>query len=505
MDEVKSIHLVFPFEFKEGMTEELEIDGFEIINYDETMDTFADWAETDADNIADVALVHGLSVTGAGDTLSQKQSIYNCLKRVREHKENLRMVIIFPEDVQSDKDFVSKIAQLMIYDIYFTDELNLNDMTHWLRHKKGYKHVSKILEGYKSHDRKDYQNASEIKVELNDTHPDSEDHETKHKQETKQKPSADQFLQEKKILKQIQSVASRSQGDVRTVYRSFASKLITVTSVKGGVGKTDISLNLAKALQINTNVSKICLVDYDFPYGGIASALNLKRHSDLGDWMLKETDHITEEGLKNRVVQHEGIDIIPMSLNIRDNQEFQSLHSEIMIDILKRYYDIVIIDTSGFSQPALVAIERASEVLMITSHDIVSLSTSIAYKEDLLNLYGINHEKISLFINQVPVHEDIKKQAIAEAFEDHESQTPVIGYAPYDDKVRQHRNKGVFIYEALPHHSFSTGIDMILEQLDIVSDNLISKKNRASLTNGVKEKASGFLSAIKNRKVTESN
>jgi MinD-like ATPase involved in chromosome partitioning or flagellar assembly len=157
-----------------------------------------------------------------------------------------------------------------------------------------------------------------------------------------------------------------------------------------------------------------------------------------------------------------------MAIKLKDSLEFQRRQAEIMLDTLRKYHDVLIVDTSSFSEATLAAITIASEVILVCTHDVVSISATHAYKEDLIKLYGTNPEKMSLFLNMVPAYEDISKQKIAELFEDNaRTGVSVIGYAPYDDLVRQYRNKRAIIYGERPDHSFPQGINMIMRSLGL--------------------------------------
>src|SRR5690606_24439685 len=124
-------------------------EDIEILYTDTSLDTFSQWANSDDEKCAEIALVYGLSIVSKGDHFfSQKQSIYERLKEVRLARENLRLIVIFPSQVQAETDFVSSIAQLAIYDMHFTDDFYTDDIIEWIKNPKGYKHVDSILKGY---------------------------------------------------------------------------------------------------------------------------------------------------------------------------------------------------------------------------------------------------------------------------------------------------------------------------------------------------------------------
>lgn len=268
---------------------------------------------------------------------------------------------------------------------------------------------------------------------------------------------------------------NRSQKEIRTEYKAFAAKILTVASMKGGVGKTTIAINLAVAIREHTR-TKIAILDFDFPYGGVAQALNVERTAHLGDWLNKTGPAITPLGVKQRVIEYEGIDIIPMATRVTDSLNFQKEQAEYLLDILKKVYDVIIVDTSNLTDPALIAIERSTEVILVTDHDKVAITNTHQYKRDLIGLYGNEHSKMSIFINKVPDDEDVSKEDIATVFEDEEDSTPVIGYAPFDDLVRIYRNQGKVIYLHESAHPLCLGIDMILHSLDIIPEEILNKR-----------------------------
>ena len=56
-------------------------------------------------------------------------------------------------------------------------------------------------------------------------------------------------------------------------------KVISISSVKGGVGKTTLTLNLAGIYQ--QLKKRVLIIDFDLYSGGIATLLDLKNKKDL--------------------------------------------------------------------------------------------------------------------------------------------------------------------------------------------------------------------------------
>lgn len=459
------IHLVYRDGF-ESLKLALEENGH-IIKWDLSLEQFALASQSNGvDPGTDIVLMDGT----AG--CRTKQESFEFLKQARTNLPDMRFIVQLPTSESDDKEWLNKLFGLSIYDIHFVDEFTLDDVEEWLVTKKNltdYEYAGEPLQG---------EIQSDVSFQPNEEVED----------------------EEKQLVHRLSKLRTKKEKETIFQYRAFAAKVITVASMKGGIGKTDISLNLACAIQEHTK-SRVVVVDFDFPYGGISQALQFTRTVHIGDWLMKPGEVLTEEGVHQRVIEHEGLHIIPMAVNIKDSLQFQRLQSEMMIDTLRKYYDVIIVDTSGFSEAAIVAIGRSTEVILLTGHDTVAISNTSAYRGDIINYFGNNPDKITLFINMVPKEEDITLQDIAETFEDNEIYTPVIGYAPYDDTVRQCRNKGLLIYHEKPLHSFSMGIDMILKSLDVVPEEVLNQKKiafvKSSRSNGLANQVERLMGRIR--------
>ena len=510
-----SLHLVFPAEILDSIAGDLEQVGYTVAQRDSSIDTMVDWATSTEEKI-DCAVVYGLAVTSLGESNNTKEAAYQLLKQVRIHQEDMRLIVLFPEMMKYDKDFISKIAQLNIYDIHFMNSLNTNDIVYCIENKRGFQHVERLLSDYESDEEDEAYDVDDMFETEEEDEEEEIQKETlqekffKRKQREKENTKNDKerekiqfpsFFMPKKgqteeeqpkklpkspkkpketkekqynLLENISHITTKLTPKKETVkykYRSFSSKVIVVTGTKGGIGKTEVTLNLAAALREETYIDRICVVDFGFPYGSIASALQISRKANLSHWKMewKEGKTITEEGLKGMVVNTEGIDFIPLPLKAHESLTFHQEQAEFMIDTLRNFYDAVLIDASSFSSVTKIALERANDIILLTNHDVSSISNCLAYKEEMIRSYGIDYEKVSVFLNQVPKNEDIKKDAIAEAVEDGNYPTPIIGYALYDDAVRLCRNRGEWIYYEKPKHSFSKGMDMLLDGLGFYS------------------------------------
>lgn len=144
-------------------------------------------------------------------------------------------------------------------------------------------------------------------------------------------------------------------------------KIISFVSVKGGVGKTTISLETAVCLANEFN-KRVLLIDGNISAPNVGLYLDLTHKTGLQDVL---------EGMsfQNAVYESYGVDVIPAALNNYDKQDILKLKR--IIEKIKNRYDFIILDSSPHYSE-MVPIVAASEIIfVVTTPDKVTLDTSL--------------------------------------------------------------------------------------------------------------------------------
>ncbi len=150
----------------------------------------------------------------------------------------------------------------------------------------------------------------------------------------------------------------------------YAGRVITIASPKGGVGKTTVSTNLAIGLTASAPQSTV-LVDLDVQFGDCASALGLVPEYTLPDAVRGPASEDTMV-LKTFLTQH------PSGLYAVCGAESPAAGDTVtgedvtrLLASLAREFRYVVVDTApGLSEQTLAALDRASDVVMLTSMDV---------------------------------------------------------------------------------------------------------------------------------------
>lgn len=167
--------------------------------------------------------------------------------------------------------------------------------------------------------------------------------------------------------------------------KTSSARVIAVTSGKGGVGKTSVSVNLA--LELRKQGEKVVILDADFGLANVEVMLGIRPRYNLVDLVFnnRTIEEIITEGPM-------GIGFISGGSGVQDlvNLEKGQLKKLIAKLVkLDNLYDVVIIDTgAGISDSVLEFVLTSPEVLLIVTPE----PTSITDAYSLLKAVNRNKE-----------------------------------------------------------------------------------------------------------------
>jgi flagellar biosynthesis protein FlhG len=173
------------------------------------------------------------------------------------------------------------------------------------------------------------------------------------------------------------------------------ARIITITSGKGGVGKTSISLNLS--LSLASKGCKVCLFDADLGLANVNILTGIYPKKDL-ESVISGQSRLNEIIIKN----FQGIDIIPGSSGVKKIADLTKTQTETLIRAFLDLedYDYFIFDTSaGISSQVLSFCMASHEIILIATCEPTSLTDAYSMLK-VLSKYGYSCP-VKVVINQV--------------------------------------------------------------------------------------------------------
>lgn len=179
------------------------------------------------------------------------------------------------------------------------------------------------------------------------------------------------------------------------------SRIITITSGKGGVGKTTVTANLGSALALKGY--KVCLIDADFGLRNLDILLGLSNRIilDISDYLQKmcSFSHII---VKHRTMKN--LHLVPGSKKRLSEMELKSFRE--MLKQIDSLYDFILIDSpSGLESGFFYALDGAHEAIIVTTSDKTAL-------QDADRVIGIlesqNELELSLVVNSYRNNQEVE-------------------------------------------------------------------------------------------------
>ena len=152
----------------------------------------------------------------------------------------------------------------------------------------------------------------------------------------------------------------------------MAGKIITISSVKGGVGKTTMTLNLA-GIYCELN-KRVLIIDLDLYSGGIAASLNVKNKKDIYTMIDSMANNRFTELKKYVTTYNKNIDVLACPKAPRMGAKVSGRYIPVIFDLAKKEYDVVLVDTYHIlDEINLTALDYSYMTLFIITNDIVDL------------------------------------------------------------------------------------------------------------------------------------
>lgn len=241
-------------------------------------------------------------------------------------------------------------------------------------------------------------------------------------------------------------------------------RVIAVTGGKGGVGKTNVSINLGVALAMSGR--RVLLMDADLGLANVDVLLGLHPGMNLshvigGDCSL---DDVLVEG-------PHGLRIIPASSGVKRMAELsQAEHAGLIraFSTLEFNPEILLVDTAaGISDGVVTYVRAAHEVLVVVCDEPASITDAYAMIKVMHREYGVDRFRVlaNMVHGAQEGNELYKKLAkVADRFLD--VSLDYMGAVPYDEFLRKAVQKQRALVDAYPRSRAALSFGKVAQKIE---------------------------------------
>lgn len=237
------------------------------------------------------------------------------------------------------------------------------------------------------------------------------------------------------------------------------SRVIGFFCGKGGTGKTTMAVNTAAALA--KKGKRVMLIDCDLQFGDVNLLLDLEPKDTIVE-LVQERGGIMIDNIRTfSMIHSSGLSVLCAPKSAEFAELVTARHIETIIDVLRPYYDYIVIDMApAFSDVTIAAIENCDELMLIYNLEILSLKNAKVCLQILEQLQ--QRDKARLVINK-NISSLIKVKDFENMFE-----SPVFGVVSNDIKTANIcLNKGQPIVIAMPKTPIAKEMTAIAQKLII--------------------------------------
>jgi pilus assembly protein CpaE len=270
--------------------------------------------------------------------------------------------------------------------------------------------------------------------------------------EDKIEAAIEQFAHD--VLRRKSSVAAHRPPEEEAKQQG---RIVTVTSAKGGSGKTVLATNLALLLNRFPD-KKVCLVDADLQFGDVCLVLQLEPRFTMVN-AAHELHKLDAELLDSLLTEHpSGLKVLAAPLEPAFADDITTAGLMQMLDVLKESYDYVVVDTAAMLDELILSlIEKSDDILMLVDMDLPSVKNAKLALETM-RLLKFSTSGVQLVLNRSNSKAKLDTKEIEGALK-----MAISASIPSDAVVAASVNEGRPVVETDPKSKVAKGFESVAE------------------------------------------
>lgn len=253
-------------------------------------------------------------------------------------------------------------------------------------------------------------------------------------------------------------------NDIASSATSKPVKVIAVTGGKGGVGKSNVSVNLAVSLSQLGH--RVMLLDADLGLANVDIMLGVKVNKNLANVLNGECD------LQDIVIEGpHGLQIVPASSGTKSMAELSSVQHAGIIQAFSdigKNLDFLIIDTAaGITDMVINFVQAAQDIIAVVCDEPTSITDVYA----LMKVLNRDHKivRFNVLANMVHTSQEGRElfanlSGVCNRFLD--VTLNYLGSVPFDENIRKSVRKQKALVDAFPRSPAAIAIKSLAKKVE---------------------------------------
>jgi len=374
------------------------------------------------------------------EILLGENKIEDLIEKIKEKNNYINIIII----LENKKEELEKILYLKgIKKVYYNNEVEIEEIIHFIK-KENKEENEKI--------KIELENLKELLIKNNINF---------------EKEKINNNLLENEINKNNKNeLYKNNKIKIVKSKKNINSKVISIVGT-GGVGKSIITLNLSNIIKEKNQ--KILIIDFDILNNSLHTILGVNQYSQKIKNKLQKNNLIQSKiNVKELIIKiNKKVDLMSgINLLFDSKYKISSEKIEFILEELKQYYDVIIVDTSSecFFDYTKNILNDSDNILFLLEANLLEIKKA----NNLLKIYrdewNLKKDKINIIINKYNENA-VDDKIIKSIF----SEYKILG------KIKFNKKYNILINKNFEEDIFTKNIKKEYEK---ISDKIIKLKNR---------------------------
>jgi pilus assembly protein CpaE len=219
--------------------------------------------------------------------------------------------------------------------------------------------------------------------------------------------SLDELIDSIRHVNQVAQQTRRTVPDAGPVVytpagpvRNRKATIISVFSLKGGVGRSTTVANLAIAIRNQNPDKEVAVIDGNLLHGDQSVILNATEQKSIAD-VMRNLSNLDRDLVTDILITHSsGIKLLAAPPDAQSGEQITGEHMRQVLQHLTTMFDYIIVDTRpSFDEVTLTLLDHSDKILLMLNLELTAIKGAKQYLE-LGDLLGYDSERIALVVNR---------------------------------------------------------------------------------------------------------